>query len=435
MAKNITLIALPMPQTKNREITILRFLRDISAAGIVFISLVPEASSRYIFVPVVLAWILFALLSGPKAFHKAFIVPDIKSYSVYIWLLTYTIFYLTGYMHGAEIDRIFNHMRLGFSMLIFNYYLETGDVKATKMITAFALACIFVVCITTLRGLAIDPMAARVLATGREELIRGVIGMTIGSYGFIYGLVFVVAAIIGLIKTNLFKKQRIILFVIVALAIYTIFSAAFMLALLILALILVLLLFNIRKASWLLVVALVLFILTLVLSPVFQGVFNYLGDIVEHEALSMRFHELAQAIRYGSVEGTVNFAGRWNFLTLSIRTFFANPILGVGGFYGFGTHVYSIGGHSAFFDELAKYGVLGSGFLFVALFSNARFVYRRFKHNKQKMVYYCSMSAFFILGAINTLLFVPIIFMAYFVVPGLIWGFSEIHSTSEVGNT
>lgn len=430
MAKNITSIALPRPQAKNREVATLRFLRDISAAGIVFISLVPEASSRYIFVPVALAWILFALLSGSRAFHKAFIAPDIKSYSVYIWLLTYTIFYLTGYMHDAEIDRIFNLIRLGFSMLIFNYYMETGDVKAAKRIIAFALACIFVVCITTLRGLAIDPMAARFLATGREELIQGFTGMAIGSYGFIYGLVFMVVAVIGLTKTHLPKKQKITFFVLAALAIYTIFSAGFVSALLILALILVLLLLNIRKASQLLVVAFVLFMLALVFLPVFHSAFNYLGDIVEHDALSMRFHELAQVIRYGSVEGTVNFAGRWNFLTLSISTFLTNPILGVGGFYGFGTDVYGIGGHSAFFDELAKYGVLGSGFLFVALFSNARFVYRRLEHNKQKMVYYCSMSAFFILGAINTLLFVPVIFMAYFVVPGIIWCFSETHSAS-----
>lgn len=432
MMKSSPSLVIPMSQARKEEITFVKMLRDLCAAGIVFTSLVPEASSRYIFLPLVLFWVLFSYVSNPKAFNRAFIIPDIKTYSIYLWLVTYTIFYFAGYMHGAEFDRLFNYYRLGFSILIFNYYLETSDIKAVKRIIVFALISVFVVCILTLRGLALDPMAARVLATGREELIQGLTGMTIGSYGFIYGLVFLSTSVIGLIKTNLLKSQKILFAVIVVLAIYTIFSAAFMMALLLIATTFILLLFNVKRASRLFGIALFLFILSWFLAPVFYNVLSYLGDVVRHPALSQRLHELALTIRFGTVEGTINMDARWNLLNLSLGTFIVNPILGVGGFYGDYTIVNGIGGHSAFFDELARFGILGAGSLLVALYSNTRFVYRRFIHSKQKLVYFCSMSAFFILGTINTLLFVPIIFMAYFVVPGLIWSFSEMDADNKV---
>jgi len=425
--KSSPALVIPISHSRKEEINIDKLLRDLCAAGIVLTSLVPEASRWFIFLPVVLFWVLFSYVSNPKAFNKAFLIPDIKAYSIYLWLVTYTIFYFAGYMHGTEFNRLINYYRLGFSLLIFNYYLETSDIKAVKRIIVFALMCVFVVCIMTLRGIALDPMAARVLATGREDLMQGLTGMTIGSYGFIYGLVFLSVAIIGLIKTNLLKTQKIVFAVIVVLAIYTIFSAAFMMALLLLVTTFILLLFNVKKASRLFGVFLLILILIFFLTPVLYNALSYLGDIVMNPALSQRLQELAFLIRFGGVEGTENMDARLYFLTLSIGTFLANPILGIGGFYGFETSVHGIGGHSALFDELAKYGIFGAGALLVALYSNARFVYRRLIHDKQKLVYFCSMSAFFILGAINTLLFVPIIFMAYFVVPGLIWSFSEIN--------
>jgi len=425
MSENITMIVLPMPQTRKMEIRIFRLMRDYCFAGVVITSLVPEASGRFIFAPLFVLWVIFAALSSPRAFKRAFIIPDIKSYSVYFWLILYTTFYLVGYMHGAEFGHLLNYARVGFTLLFFNYYLETYDVKSVGMLTDFAIACLFFASITTLWGLAFDPMAARVLATGRADLMQGLTGRAIGSYGFIYGLVFVVVAMLGLIKAGLLAKSKIVFTALAVLFIYIIFTAAFMLALLILAVSVTLMLLKIKKNSHLLVTALGMLMLLFALSPLVSSVLNFLGDIVEHEALSMRFHELAIMSRDFSVEGTLNAASRWGVVALSIRTFLSNPILGVGGFYGFDTSQFGIGGHAAFFDELAKYGIIGAGFLFVALYSNARFIYRRLKNSKQKMAYYCSMIAFFILGFINTLLFVPIVFMAYFVVPGIIYSLSK----------
>lgn len=417
---------LPQMQAKKKEVTLLIMLRDFSAAGLVLVSIVPEASSRYIFVPLFVSWVLSALLSSPRAFNKAFIIPDIKSYSVYFWLILYAAFFFAGYMHGAEVDRLFNHARIGFSILFLNYYLETDDVKSVRRLTVFAIACIVFTSITTLRGLALDPMAARLLATGQEEAMRGLTGMAIGSYGFIYGLVFVNVAILGLIKAGLPVKRKIIFAALAALFIFTIFSAAFMVSLLLLVASVLLLLLKVKKNSHLIVVSLLILMLMFALSSVVSSFLIYLSDLVAHKMLASRFYELAITIEDFSFDGTENMDSRWRYLMLSIQTFLSNPILGVGGFYSFDTSMQGIGGHAAFFDELAKYGILGAGFLFVALYSNARFVYQRLKNSKQKTAYYCSITAFFILGSINTLLFVALVFMAYFVAPGIIYSLSKV---------
>lgn len=422
MAENTTTAARSLPSASRMKIMYTSFLRDVCAAGIVITSVVPETSRWFIFLPVILFWFLFALLSGSRAFYQTFIAPDIKAYSIYFWLFMYFVFYFAGYMQGAGIERMFNYLRLGSILLFFNYYLHINNLRTVRRLTVFSLICIVFVAISTLRGLALDPMAARLLATGMEDLMLGLTGMMIGSYGFIYGLVFVVVAIVGLIRTSPLKKQTIVLSAIAALAIYTIFSAAFTIALLILTIALVLLLLNIKKISWTLVVASISFMVIQIMSPIFYGVLFYLGDIVEFPVLSERIHSLAYLVKHGNFEGSENMTARWEFLLLSAGTFLNNPILGVGGFYGFGTSQL-IGGHAGFLDELAKYGIIGTGFLFVALYSNARFIYRRLKNSKQKIVYHCSMSAFFILGVINTFLFVPLLFMAYFVVPGIILSF------------
>ena len=426
--QNAQAMIFPGKQINIRALAIPRMLRDICAMGILLISLVPDTSSRFVFMPLVVLWILFSFLASTKGFIKTFILPDIKSYSVYLWLLFYGIFYVTGYGTGLE-DHLLNYTRFGFSILLFNYYLMANDYKAIRRLTFFSIGCIVFICITTLIALLTDPMVARLLATGREELTQGLAGRGIGSYGFIYGLVFVAIAVFGSLKSGLIRKRKIISGIFLALCVFVIFQASFMFALLILTIALVLLLLNVKSHLKYIVASLILLGLFFVLSPVIQNLLVFLSHTVDSDAMSMRFYELALVMRDGSVEGTVNAAGRWRLYMVSLESFLSSPILGIGGHYGFGTSIFGIGGHSAFLDELARYGILGSGFLFVALFSNAKFVYRSFKDSKQKMVYYCSMLAFFILGLINTLLFVPLAIMAYFVVPGIISTVSK-HDTN-----
>ncbi|MGB9612870.1 MAG: hypothetical protein ACPL4K_01665 [Candidatus Margulisiibacteriota bacterium] len=413
---------------KVSQTVIYKLFRDISAAGIILTSIVPEASNKAIVLPMILGWLFFSFLCDTRGFLKTFIKPDVKSYSVYLWLLTCFLFYVIGYMKGDNVEAyLFSYARFGFSLLIFNYYMIINDYKAVSRLTFFSLCCIIFTCITTLRGLYLHPNAARLLSTGREELIEGLKGMMIGSYGFIYGLVFVSIAILGSLKSgpSLRIMHQIIFATLLGLFVFTIYKATFMTALLIFSIVVIFLLLNVKNIPNLIVVTTFLLTLFFILTPTIYNILISLGNIIENKDLSLRFYEVAYFLKYKSAENTVDLASRLDFNTISLKSFLSSPIIGIGGYYGYGTTALGIGGHSAFLDELARYGIVGAGPLFIALIANAAFVYKRLEDQKQKAVYYCSMLAFFVLGMVNTLLFVPIAVMVYFVVPGVIFTLSE----------
>lgn len=423
----------PAYSPANDKAAILVALRDVCAAALLLMSLVPETSSRYILIPTLAAWLILALLANARAFEKTFATPTIRTYSVYAWLFLHSILQLSGSVEGAGIDRLFMYSRLGFTILFFSYYLEAKDYRAIKGLTWFSLVCIVWTCLTTLRGLAFDPMAARLLATGVEQLTQDLVGMAIGSFGFIYGLVFVAVAIVGIVKTAALTKERLILAMVCVIAIYTIFSAAFMTALLLLATSVTLLSLNLKRPALLIPATMVLFGLLLALSPNVASLLVYIGDMVEHDLLAVRFYDLAQVFNYGAVGGAASFEGRLYFLTLSVETFLANPFFGVGGYYGFDASIYGIGGHSTAFDELAKYGVFGGSLLLVVLISNAASHYRRLSNDSQRTVYLCALSTFFLLSIVNPILFIPLLMMIYFVVPGLLCTFWTEEDPKHVG--
>lgn len=111
--------------------------------------------------------------------------------------------------------------------------------------------------------------------------------------------------------------------------------------------------------------------------------FHFMGDVVENERLSVRMHALGVLFEGGdtSDEDTLE---RGKISMLSIKTWLRNPITFV---MGIGDHryeagsveqVYSIGigGHSSFFDTLARYGLLGFS-LWISLFIN---IFKYFRH-------------------------------------------------------
>ncbi|MBS3873076.1 MAG: hypothetical protein KGZ92_03635 [Firmicutes bacterium] len=410
-----------LPQTRKRETILLIMLRDTSAAGLLMMSIVPGFLRVHFFGVLLALWAALAVLSNPKAFVRAYIVRNVQSYSVYLWLLIYGVFFFAGHMHGAGLDRVFNYAGIGFFMIFFRYYLECSDLIAVRVLSVFALICIFFVSLTTLRGLALNPMAARLLSTGIEELTIGLAGMGIGSYGFIYGLVFVVVAILGSTRAGTLAKHRFAAVALAVIFVYTIFSAAFTIALLLLAISVTLLLLKIKNTSHFAIATIYILLFLLVISPVVSTALHVLGDSVGHEALSERFHELAIISRTLSLESSISTAGRLGLIALSARTFLSAPILGVGGRYGVYVTYDVIGGHASFFDHLAQYGIVGAWLLFVSLYSNVRCVYRRLVLGTQKQTYLCAMITFFLLGCINTMMTVPIISMVFFVTPGVIY--------------
>ncbi|MBS3873077.1 MAG: hypothetical protein KGZ92_03640 [Firmicutes bacterium] len=156
-------------------------------------------------------------------------------------------------------------------------------------------------------------MAARVLATGRAELVEGIAGQHIGSYGLVYGSVCVVVPIVGMLRMNLIRHPWGKFAALVALLLCTICSAGLFMALLLVVVAYALNVVN-AKNSLRGAVLLSIAVVSLLFSAFpLHGRLTYFGHTVAHPALSMRVNEFAYALQQGTFEGTVNMLGRWSY--------------------------------------------------------------------------------------------------------------------------
>lgn len=135
--------------------------------------------------------------------------------------------------------------------------------------------------------------------------------------------------------------------------------------------------------------ALAIFISSLAVLLLFGGpMFHFFGDVIENERLSVRMHDLGVLFEGGNTSDAETL-GRGELSFLSINTWLRNPI---SFFFGIGDHRYEagsveqvykigIGGHSSFFDTLARYGLIGFS-LWIGLFVNIFKYLRKLPHNK-----------------------------------------------------
>jgi hypothetical protein len=408
------------PQLGKDLINIISLLRDLMMVGILITSIVPKTSNKAIFVPLVFLWLIFSYISNSKCMMDTFVKPSIKTYSVYLWLLFYLLFYIVGYAKGIDVYLI-NFVRIGFSILIINYYIELKDSSTLKKFGLISIIICCFVCITTCKELIINPNAARLLATGDQDLTENITGI-VGSYGFIYGLVFLCAIIIGCFVSNLIIKHKLVWILILVLFLFTIYKASFMIALILIIAITILLIFKIDKFWQFLIMFLGVFIVIKLCIPEISYCLTYISSIVKSNDLSMRFYEINQLLSNGNSYGTVDLASRIERYNVSIHSFMSSPFIGIGGYYEFNT--FGVGGHSMIFDELARYGILGTSQILIAFIFNMKYIYKRLDKISKKIYLKCCI-VFFILGLINTILFVPLIIMMFFIVPALLIYFKE----------
>lgn len=412
-------------------IKILSSLRDIMTVGILITSLVPKSFNKIIFILLVFLWFLLAYICNSRSIIVTFIKPSIRTYSIYIWLIVYITFYLIGYTNGFE-SYLLNYVRIGFSILLINYYFELKNYNAIRKLAVISTFIICFVCITTVNALGADKTVVRQLSTGLENVTKNIHGI-VGNFDFIYGLVFISIAIIGCLFEKVITNNRIFWIITLGLMVFTIYEASFMIALLLFIGITMLIIFRVNRIHNL-IILFVIFVLGLAIcSPIIYQILIHLSKTVKSYDLSIRFYELSELLISGSTKNTVDMYARIDFYIISIKSFLTNPFFGIGGFYGYDSAAFGVGGHSAFLDELARYGFLGAMPLIIGFTENFKYIYKKLNAS-MKNVYSKCIIAFFVLGLINTMLFIPLIIMVFFVVPGLLIYFEKNGDHENLGS-
>ncbi|KGP76106.1 hypothetical protein JT05_06680, partial [Desulfosporosinus sp. Tol-M] len=309
----------------------------------------------------------------------------------------------------------------------FLYYAGGQYRRYQKVLVIFIFFdCIFLA-INTYIQLQMNPLLARFLATGieaRERLLGTTLYYGVGSYGYFYALVSIIL-LLGFLFLN-YPKRKLIVFVFICLYLALLIKSSFTIAILFTAIFLTLLVILKYTNKYTFVYMVLLGVMSiLIFRGMFASMFSHLANIkgISPE-ISIRFDELTYFFSGIDILGT-DLKTRQNLYSQSMDAF-ANNIL-------MGTLVtnsikYSAGGHSAWLDLLARFGLFSIPF-FVFLLKFYQYIKIIIPNNFKSFVnvywlYFLS------LGFVNTLLFPNIYTVWFLFLPMVMSSFFEISKKS-----
>jgi len=370
-----------------------------------------------------LVWFVLALTSNKK-FAKAFFVQCWPLLLFYFYMILISFFIeknISVYIKSIS------YLIMVYS--IFLYYFSERYKKFQKFLCTFLFLDIIVIAINTYLQLQVNPMVARYLSTGietRERLLGAETFYGVGSYGYFYSLVSIIL-LLGFLFLNYRKKKFLSLLLIFAF-IGLLIQASFTIAILFTFSFLILLVVIRYTNKYIFIMITMLGIIILLIFPgIFPSIFGQLANIegISYE-VSVRFDELALFLSGNDISGT-DVNGRLSLYLQSIDTFVNNVAIGT---VAISSNIYKAGGHSAWLDLLANFGLFSIPF-FVFLFK--AYGYCKSKIPKKFKPFYEAYWLYYIcLGFVNTLLFSNIYTVWFLFLPSFISSFFEIEKSNVV---
>lgn len=370
-----------------------------------------------------LAWFCLALTSNKK-FAKIFCVQ--------CWPLLLFYFYMLFISFVIKKDLavyIKSILYLIMVYSIFLYYFDGTYRRFQKFLCIFLfLDCVFVA-INTYLQLQVNPMLARALSTGietREGLLGTAAFYGVGSYQYFYSLVSIIL-LLGFLFLNYPKKKFLVLLLIFAFTGLLVQSAFTIAILFTFSFLTLLVIIRYTNKYTFIAIALLGVIMLLIFQGAFTPMFGQLADIegIPYE-VSVRFDQLNLFFSGKNILGT-DFEDRQNRYLQSVDAFANNILTGTALTH---SSVYRAGGHSAWLDLLATFGLFSIPF-FIFLFKAYKYckirvplTFRPFF--KVYWLYYVC------LGFVNTLLFASIYTIWFLFLPLFISSFFEISEKSAI---
>lgn len=381
------------------------------------------------YVPNYIRWGLFLVwfglaLTSNKKFAKTFFVQ--------CWPLLFFYFYIVFISLFIEKDLVVYIKSISYLIMVYSiflYYYDERYRKFQKYLCIFLFLDIVVVAINTYIQLQINPMIARYLSTGietRERLLGAETFYGVGSYGYFYAMVSIIL-LLGFLFLNYRKKKFLSLLLIFAF-IGLLIKASFTIAILFTFSFLILLVVIRYTNKYIFIVITILGIMIFLIFPgIFPSIFGQLANIegIPYE-VSVRFDELALFLSGDDILST-DVNARLSLYLRSIDTFVNNVAIGT---VAINSNIYKAGGHSAWLDLLANFGLFSIPF-FVFLFK--AYEYCKNKIPKKFKPFFKIYWLYYIcLGFVNTLLFSNIYTVWFLLLPLFISSFFEIEKSNAV---
>lgn len=284
-------------------------------------------------------------------------------------------FFLTSLLNGDLLNTIkwtlMYLMQFGAIFAFFSYKSENPQV--INKIKNVCLLIITIVSINASLFYVFNPNAARSLAADSSSFDNIAIG---NGYSLAYSLAIVSVYILYCLVNGVLKKRRLLyvcLLVLFSLTIYLTESTTTLIALLLgfLATIMSRIIFgkSLQKHTkprivFGIIIIVVLIIAFLVLLSSIGNLFVAITSDNLSDLYARRLNRIGEKlVSFGTGNNIDNYVDeRLSTITLSLRTFFQNPLFGVGYRYGniysYGYN-YGVGQHSEFADLLAQFGIFG----------------------------------------------------------------------------
>lgn len=318
---------------------------------------------------------IFSILLIATMFGGMMVKLNLNSVSTFIVLFALYIFLLSLSSSSIEVALKYS----SYSVLFFSPSIVNGiirkrlTVKKQIVLLRGILIIWFVFAIVACAFYQNNYNAARRLAS--NEYYYGSIAIG-GGYAFAYGTALLISHLLGMdikSKTTLFGSRVVFMlfcFVMTLLIVLT-KSTITLLAALLGSSVAMLGRRNRRKNSHTFKVVLVAFVIPFVFLFSYLTASNFIEKFSGSDStLLIHFVDLCEFI-FGDMSSADKTLLRFDLVQTSLKTFWENPLFGVGHRYGYNASLLGyngIGNHSELVDTLAKYGILGTGLYFMIFY-------------------------------------------------------------------
>lgn len=273
------------------------------------------------------------------------------------WFVIYVGNYLTG--RSTMFFEYLLVMSVFFApVFLYTFYEHTGQADKLRFFAVLSILLLTVTAVTTLIGQLRFPNAARLISTGVKDYgVEDFSWMNIGNYGVAYGLMLLIIALSGCIRRRARGMARWALAALVVFYLLVMYKMEFTTSLLLVAAGMAAALWLNGRRAAMAGIALAVFALLMAAFSQFGGVLaGAVADMIGSETIRERVEQLFSLFQ-GNVYGDLAYRG--DYYLISIRSVIANPLFGVGGYYGYDIASRGVGGHAELFDITARYGIIG----------------------------------------------------------------------------
>ena len=360
-----------------------------------------------------ITWVLTTILRSGLWFQK------LQGYFLYLffWLALLTVEFVV--FPNTQIGFFGLNLSFWEPLIIYYYYTEVSDdPRLARIIALIAVAMLFYAVIQSIQSVNVNVLAAREASSGR----RSEDAILTGNYSFTAAVTILIPLCIGIVLSKQKILVRVIAGLFVGLCAYFIFHCNLMISILCMmfSFVILFLFSKERKISAGRVLVFILGVLVFLLTAFYWrevaiNLLTYMRDTIGTRQINERVNNLIYLLR-GSMVG--NVSSRISLDLLALETFINNPIIGIGPQNN--VEIYylkQLGLHATFFDDLARYGIIGFGVMTAAYLTFFNEQLKRFDRTMGAKTCKAGFATFIFISLLNPTLSANVGIVLFFIFP------------------